>query len=204
MPGIPAIRRCRFLLRANTRRFVSPLTRTAQTLETLGARWLATYELPPMSVSQAEAWMVFLLQLDGRSGRFYGGDPSSTTPRGIATGTPTVSGGSQVGRFLATAGWTPNTTGILRAGDAVAWNTPSGWRELHRLTADANSGPSGTATLPLAPAIRESPADAASLIIASPTCVMRLATDEDGQWSVDEALVHSIVVSAEEAFAPSV
>ena len=200
MPATPGIKRTRFLLQANTQVFVSPLSQAVQTLERVGARWGASFELPPMVRADAEEWCAFLARLLGRAGRFYAGDSAGTTPRGVATGTPLVKNGGQTGSSLTTDGWTVGITGILKTGDYVSWNTPTAWRELHKLTADATSDGSGNATLSITPPIRESPADNAPLIVQSATCVMMLASDDAAAWDVDEARIYGIQFSADEAF----
>lgn len=191
------------MCRGNTREHVSPLTKSVQVLEFTGARWLASFGLPPMPRATAEIWLAFLASLEGKVGRFYAGPPDALVPRGIGTGTPVVSGASQTGTSLATTGWTASQTGILLAGDYLAWNTPSGWRELHIVCADANSDGGGAATLTLAPPIRESPANGAGLIITSPSCVMALATDAEASWSVDATMLYGVRFNAEEQFQES-
>jgi hypothetical protein len=200
MPTSPGIQRVRWLLRGQTLKHISPLTRRSQTIEIVGSRWLGTYTLPPMRRSVAEPWMIFLAQLNGRAGRFYGGDPSAASPRGSASGIPTVNGASQVGKSLMTSGWTGGATNVLRAGDFIAWDTPSGWRELHQITADASATAAGQCTVRISPPIRESPAHGATVITTATTCVMQLATDDDGRWEIDDASLYAISFSAEEAF----
>jgi len=217
MPATPKFRKCRFLLRGNTQQFISPLSRAIQTLELVGSKWLASYELPIMKRGEAEAWLAFLTRLNGRVGRFYGGDPSATTPRGTATGTPLVVGAGQTGITLNTDGWTAGIVPLL-AGDFIAWETPTGWRELHKVVVDAGETGGGygeggygeggygggEATLTITPPIRESPADNATIIISSPTCVMQLVSDEEAGWDVDEALFYGVRFNAEEVFSATV
>lgn len=200
-PATPKFRSCRFILEGHSQTFRSPLSNAIQTLELVGSRWRASYELPAMQRADAAAWIAFLARLNGRVGRFYSGDPSAETPRGVATGTPLVNGAGQTGLSVVTDGWTASVTGILKAGDYVAWGTPTSWRELHLVVVDANSNVSGQATLTITPPIRESPADNAPLILSAPTCVMMLASDEGAAWDVDEALFYGIRFSTEEAFA---
>ena len=203
MPTTPRPRASRFVLHGNTRQFVSPLTGATQTLELVGSRWMATYELPVMKRPEAEAWAAFLSRCNGLAGRFYAGDPAALTARGPATGAPVVAGASQTGTALLTDGWTDAVTGILLVGDYIAWETPSGWRELHKMVESANSDGAGLATLQITPPIRESPADNAPLIVVSPTCVMRLATADEAAWTMDRGSAYGIAFNAEEAFAGS-
>jgi len=98
---------------------VSPFTLQTQTYSWRGQIWEAEIELPPMQRDDAERWISALTALNGAEGSFLLGDPSGLVPQGIATGAPTVSGASQVGYDLVTAGWTTLTNGIIRAGDWV-------------------------------------------------------------------------------------
>jgi len=140
--------------------------------------------------------MAFLLRLRGQSGRFYGGDVTYSSPRGVATGTPLVNGASQIGSTLNTKGWTTGVTGILLAGDYIAYDVSSGLRQLHMVVVDANSDGSGLSTLTIEPPIRESPAANETVIIASPTCVMALSSDDQAAWDIDTAKHHGLSFSA--------
>lgn len=199
MPSNQKFQKARFFLRFNTREFRSPESQAVQTLELVGARWAGMFQLPPMKRDQAEPWAAFLASLHGRAGRFYAGDPAGTTPQGVATGSPVVSGANQTGTSLVTTAWSANQTGILKAGDYIAWDTPSSWREMHKVTADANSTAGGNATLAITPPIRESPANNATIIVQSPTCVMMLTSDDEAAWDI-EPLIYGIQFSAEEVF----
>ncbi len=202
-PTTPGFMVARWALGGHTIEHESPTTGSVQTLGTSGSRWAARFELPPMARATAAAWVAFLTRLNGREGRFFAGDPSAKTPRGVATGTPLVNGASQTGKTLATDGWTPTITGILLAGDFIAYDTPSGWRQLHMVVLDANSDGSGLSTLTITPPIRESPANNATIIIASPTCVMMLATDEEAGWDISTAIHFGLAFSAVEVFEAS-
>jgi hypothetical protein len=199
MPAAPAFARARFRLLANTQTFVSPLDRSAQTLELAGARWAAEFELPAMKRAQAAPWQAFLAQLRGGAGRFYAGDPDARNPRGAATGAPKVNGANQTGGQLATKGWTAGVAGILKAGDYLAFDAGVG-RELHILAADAASDGAGNAVLAIEPPIRVSPLNDTVVIVNSPACVMRLADDAQGAWDANELGVYGIRFAAIEAF----
>ena len=219
MPSTPRFRTGRFGLRSNTVTFVSPLSGATQTLELPGTKWLATYELPPMFRAEAEEWLAFLASLNGRAGRFYAGDPNGIVPRGVGGGTPVVAGANQRGRTLTVSGFSGSNPVLLK-GDYVAWDTPTGWRELHKLTADAPTlgvggydeggydiggyGGGGSTELAITPAIRESPADGATLILANASCVMMLAQDDSAMWDINEATNYGIKFNAEEVFIANV
>lgn len=192
--GIP-IQKARFGLQSNTQIHVSPLSRTAQRVEFPGARWVAEYHLAPTKRADVAAIQAFLAKLRGAAGSFYGYDPSATTPRGVATGTPLVNGADQTGTTLVTDGWTSGVTGILKAGDYFQVGN-----ELKMLVADVNSNGSGQATLTFEPPWRDSPADNAPIIVSSASCVMGLIDDDQVAWDVDEALFYGISFSAIERF----
>lgn len=198
IPASPNVRSIRFGLQANTQVFQSPLSRVTQTRELPGSLWGGTFTYPPMTRAQAAEWIAFLVRLRGQSGRFYGGDFTSKTPRGVATGTPLVNGGSQTGSTLNTKGWSGPTTGILLAGDYIAYDLASGLRQLHMVVVDANSDAGGLAALTIEPPIRESPAADQAIITASPTCVMRLISDDQAAWDVDTAKHHGLAFSGVE------
>lgn len=118
---------------------------------------------------------------------------------GVATGTPLVNGGSQNVTYLAskdtwaqsliTDGWTPSTTGILKAGDVFtiagvyavnpATKASTGRLQTFVVTADATSGATtGPATLTISPPIITSgayqtvsaaPADNAAITVKTGT-----------------------------------
>ncbi len=113
----------RFGRSANSQVFESPLSGSVQTAQLTGGKWSATYNLLPQTRAEAQEWMVFLLKLNGMAGRFYAHDPSNAIPQGTIPGTPLIKGASQTGLTLETDGWTASQTGILFAGDAIAYDT---------------------------------------------------------------------------------
>lgn len=207
----------RFLLAPNTLTWRSPLTKAAQTQIRTGARWMATYRLPPMLRADAEVWCAFLARLNGMGGRFYAYDPAGRMPRGSAAGTPLVYGADQLGTMLVTYGWTPGEAGVLRIGDYISYATPSGWRQLHKIVEEPEvvSGgfgtpgwgeggydlPSGGLALTIAPPIRESPAADAPITTTVATCVMMLVDDEQAAWNVSTAQHFGMEFSGEEVYA---
>ena len=190
----------RFGLVPNTQSFVSPLSGAVQTSELSGSKWMATFRMRPLDRAEAQAWMVFLTRLRGMSGRFYAHDPSNATPRGTIPGTPTINGAGQTGSSLNTAGWTAGQTGILLAGDAIAWETATSWRERHIVVSDVDSDGSGLATIALTHPIRESPIDSDSLIVTNAACIMHLIDDQQAFWDVTQALQFGIEFSGMEVF----
>lgn len=199
LPGTPAIRRSRWGNTANNTVFRSPLDQAAQVLELPGAKWVASYVLPPMERANAAAWQSFLMKLRGRANQFYGYDPDARSPRGTGAGAPTVNGASQTGTSLVTDGWTASQT-VLKVGDYFAYDITGGaGRQLHMVVADAVSDGTGQATLTFEPPIRTSPADNEPLILTDASCPMML-TDPSVGWDADQISLYGIEFEAEEAF----
>jgi hypothetical protein len=196
MPAAPNFTRSRFGLETNTQTFESPLTRNVQRVLLGGARWTASYTLPRMNRAQAAAWQAFFLQLEGRTNTFSGFDPDAKTPRGAATGTPLVNGGSQTGSSLTIDGCTASVTAWLKAGDYFAVNG-----ELKMLTSDASTNGSGQTTLSFKPALRGSPADNAAITVQNPTAAMILSDDMQAMWETDfNGIYEPITFTAVEVF----
>lgn len=72
----------------------SPTSRIGQTYEWPGSGWAFEAPLPPMTLTQADAWIGFLLGLNGRRGTFLFGDQSRPTTRGTASGSWAVGSGN--------------------------------------------------------------------------------------------------------------
>jgi len=175
----------------------SPFTGEQQVQPHQRQVWGMEAELPPIKRADAEEWISFLLSLNGPEGTFLAGDPNATAPRGVATGTPQVKGVGQIGRVLETDGWTISTTGILLVGDYIQLGTGANAR-LHKNLTDADSDGGGNATLDIWPALREPPADNASIITANTVGVFRLASNEM-PFSIGQAQMYGINFSAVEA-----
>lgn len=175
----------------------SPFTGEQQLYAHSREVWEADFALPPMRADDAEQWVSFLLALNGMEGTFLMGDPAYRSARGVATGTPLVNGAGQTGKTLATDGWTPNITGILKAGDYLQLGS-GGSAHLHKLTKDGNSNGSGEATFEIWPRLRVSPADNAAIIVINPVGLWRLASNES-QWSIEPGRIYGMSFSAMEA-----
>tara|TARA_R110000824_G_scaffold47353_3_gene134949 strand:+ start:9817 stop:10416 length:600 start_codon:yes stop_codon:yes gene_type:complete len=184
-----------FVLMFNTQTYGNGTTNQVQRKSTTGAKWVATYTLPPQKRATYADWQVFFALLQGRLNTFNGYDPNGVTARGIATGTPIVKGASQTGNTLITDGWTINQTGIMKKGDYFSVNN-----ELKMITADSNSDGSGDSTLTFEPPLRNSPADNAPLTVSTASCEMILLTDQVN-FQVNKSMVSSpIVIQAVEVF----
>lgn len=175
----------------------SPFTMESQSFKWPGEKWMMQFDLPVIvRRSIASEWLAFALQLQGKFNYFLIGDPSATSPAGVATGTPLVDGVSATGNILPTKGWTPNVTGILKAGDYIQYGTGVNSR-LHMVVQDADSNGSGETNLIIEPAIKTSPPDNDPIVTSSPKGVFRL-TDNSWSWSVLPGPKYRISFQAEE------
>ena len=96
-----------------------------------------------------------------------------SNPVGVASGVPVVNGAGQTGRSVATSGWTPNTTGVLKAGDVVKFAA----NKVYMLTADAASDAGGNATLAIEPALFVSPANGETVVASGVSFTVALTAD---------------------------
>lgn len=160
-----------------------------------GEMWMLEGGLPPLTRAEAAEFKVFVLQCKGPKNPFLFPVPERT-PRGVGTGTPLVNGADQVGSSLVTDGWTPSTTGILLKADWIQLGSGDTTR-LHMVTGDVDSDGSGNATIPIWPALRESPLDNAAITVNDCMGLFRLSANIGWDQSVDN--VSSIQFSAEEA-----
>jgi len=178
---------------SNTQTFTSPLSGVTQTLELPGAKWRASIGIKDLEAADSRVMSAFLVKLRGQSGRFSITDFRHPTPAGAASGTPVVAGAGQTGNALLTSGWTPSTTGILLAGDYIQVGD-----ELKMVVDDANSDATGAATLNIEPPLRNSPADASTIITDHPKCIMALENKQVG-WPTRSPLLSSFTINCLEA-----
>lgn len=197
LPSNRQIASVRFLSNDSIAISQSPFSGSQQVYKYSGQFWEADITLRPMTRDEAEYWISFLLKLNGAYGTFLLGDPNGRTPRGVATGSPLVMGGSQTGNQLITDGWTPNTTGILKAGDYIQLGTGATSR-LYKVLDDANADSSGVATLTIYPTLRTSPNDNDPVFINNTASVFRL-TSNQATWDIKEAQIYGITFGAREA-----
>lgn len=155
----------------------SPFTLESQAQVQQGQIWQMELQLPRMERAAAEAWIAFLLSLNGMEGTFLLGIAGCGTARGALGGTPLVNGASQTGRTLAIDGCTAGVTNWMRAGDLFQLGTGLN-THLHKNLVDANTNGSGQVTLDIWPRLRASPADNDAVVVASAKGLWRLATNE--------------------------
>ncbi len=178
LPTTPGFTTSKFRLTAHTTVHPSILDRTETVLERGGAMWSGAFSLPPMLRPAASVWLAKLVSLRGRYGTFYGFDPDAKTPQGTVS-VATVNGASQTGRTL-----NVTMTGTLLAGDFFHFTSTGRY---HMVVEDQ----SGSGTLEIEPALRESPANAEVLVWTNPRVKMRLITDIT-EWDADLMAVFGI------------
>ena len=171
LPSVSGISDLKFIAEAVVAVDQSPFTFKQQYFAHAGERWRVECSLPAMVRANAEEWESFLLLLRHGIGTLWFGDPTKTTPRGIATGNPIISSDGQSGRTVNISGFTNNVTGILKAGDWIQIGT-----RLHRVLRDANSDGTGVAILDIWPAIRvaDSPSTGTAVILNSAKGLFRI------------------------------
>ena len=178
-----------FGLENNNQVFESPLSNSIQVSELTGARWYATFNLPPMKKENSLEYIGFLQRLQGRVHSFFGYDANHRSPSGtIAGSTLLVNGASQTGTSLILDGAQASTT-VLKAGDFFSVNS-----ELKMVTVDATSDSSGDVTVNFVPSLRSSPSDDAVITTTNPVCTMKL-TGDSTTYSINTAGIYGISFS---------
>lgn len=184
-------------LRTAVPRSESPYSFVEQVVKFSGEIWEIECGLPRIFRDDAAAFDAFLLKLRGRWGTFLIGDPNGYNPRGSWAGTSLVNGGGQTGDTLNLKGFTPSQTNVAREGDYLQLGTGSNSR-LHKVVANANSDGSGNASLLIAPNIRTSPANNATIITTGARGKFRLAENLNG-FGIDVESTYQISFKAIEA-----
>jgi len=182
-PAIRGAKTVEWYLRSLTQTQDSPFDGTTQTIAMPGSRWCGTvsYILPRAERGLLQA---FLAALNGRAGRF-----SFTPPQAIrrlpALASPVhIHGAGQTGAVLAVDNL-PVTTLVFQAGDWISWPDAAALPQLHMITADVTSSGGGAANLLIAPPIRHSGADGATVEVVAPLGVFMLTTDDQGKFLFD-------------------
>lgn len=162
-----------------TQTFTSPFTNGEQTAQMPGSeRWVSSLAFNSLTRLESRLLEAFLVACRGAGGRFYLWNHARENPLGAAGGNPVVDGAGNYGGLLATRGWTPNTAGILLAGDYIGVNN-----EVKMVLADASSDANGKASLAIGPNIRNAPSDGMSIATVKPQGLFRLQDDNQGKMA---------------------
>jgi len=138
------------------------------------------------AVPSGATWVT--LNPDVVSAIFPAGTTISFSNISFTAGAPAVNGAGQYGYSLITNGWAPSVANLLLPGDylSIASSPVNGGDisplRLYSLTQAVNSDSSGNATLPIWPPLRESPANAAPLILTNTQGLFR-RSDPKQQWN---------------------
>lgn len=172
-------------------RTASPFTLEEQAYKWDGAQWSMEFTLPPQTTrAKASEWITFGMRLEGSFNYFLMGDPSAKTPMGVATGTPLIDGNGQTGNFLSTKGWTPNVSGILKAGDYIQIGSGINSR-LHMVVENASSDASGNAVLSILPSLRHQPVNNSPIVTSNAKGIFRMA-DNSFSWAVSPGGIYRL------------
>ncbi len=184
-PDSPAARMVEFGFASAVAAVSFPFSGDTQTQEWLGAdRLSCTVTLPPLTAAQRGAWKAFLMQMDGMANAVLMGDPDCASANGeLGDGSVPVVDGSDAtknlpgSKLLYTKAWDAGVARALVAGDALQ----VGYR-LHYVVDTVATDGNGNAVIPVRPSLREQPADEATIVLAQPKGLFRMA-DNKRSWS---------------------
>lgn len=194
LPTTPAFRQITFIAKSAIGISQSPFSLVTQATVHQGEMWEVEVELPPMHRTAAEAWIAFLMALNGMEGSFLLGDPVGQTPQGGWNGAEKVSGADQTGRSLNIKDGTEFAT--LTAGDWVQLGSGSS-STLHKLLQDVTVDSGGEATIDLWPQVRVAPSDSAVVTTSSAKGLFRLS-ENTRSWNIQVANLYGISFRAME------
>lgn len=174
----------------------SPQGGQTQTQALPGAYWSCQMDYSHARGDDFRALLLWLEMMRGRGNRCRMVHPDHLRPLGAGGGSPVVAGAGQEGASLAISGAAASVAGWLLAFDLVEVD---GY--LYRVTANADTDPSGNAVLSLNPPLRGSPADAAEIILTRPSAKMMLESDTAGT-TYEAGVIRPVVFSMREDLAP--
>lgn len=118
-------------------------TRKSQRRIVAGHLWRIKVTYPPMIRDEMAPIYAFAIKQRGES--FQITVPDKNVPRGVGTGSPTVTFGYAPGElFFVTGGWTAFITGIMKAGDIIKF---AGHSKVYMVAEDADSDALGNAAI---------------------------------------------------------
>ena len=167
----------RVIAHAQVGRTFSPFTGEDQVYAYQGQWWELDVQGGVMTRAEAEPWVTFMLQLNGKQGTFLAGDPLGRTPRGVVTGTPRVAVDSLSGNDLRLYSLTASLANVFRAGDYLQVGSSDTCR-LHKVLKDVGTNVSGVASLDIWPRLRESPTSGSIVYYTNAQGVFRLSSNE--------------------------
>lgn len=172
VPLVPGARQMDWTMQNVVGNVSNPFTGRLQTQNWQAGWWEAIVTMPPMPRSQAESWIAFAAQCQGKNGVFYFGDGLGATPQGSAQGTGVTSGSFQQPYQLTTKNWTPGQFALLSPGDWVQ----IGWR-LYKVLDQVTSDESGNASFAIWPQVREIPPNGTAIITTNAQGLFRMMSN---------------------------
>lgn len=182
--------RVEFYLEKNTTRFVSPITKTVQTLDRNGRRWMASFTFRVFEEEKAR--LVDAMLDDGDS--FLMWDMKRERPlNGVITGVA-VNGAHLRGNTSIAVDGLPVSQTHLKAGDYLGISG-----KLYRLVSDVLANGAGQATLELNRGLLADVANDAAVNFDRPTCEMLLVDDSQAARTADNTRLYPYSLSFFEA-----
>lgn len=177
---------------SNTKTFRSPFNGASQTVRFPGTRWICSLTFNNLTDEKSRRIDALVADLDGEYGRVKIRDwgREGRTP----DGNPVVQDANQTGTQLSSKGWTPGKL-VLRTGDYLTVND-----ELKMVTADVTSTSTGTAIIPIAPMLRNSPPVNGKIEVANPYGIFKLKDNQQGAGNRVPGVFTSYTLEFEEAF----
>jgi len=187
MPSYPSPRSIDFTAIDTVGVAVSPFTGQQQTQNWRNAWLEASVSMPPLKHIQAQAWIAWLLGLQGQAGVFQLGDPLAPLPQGLG-GSMTVSGAGQTGYTLNVAG-----------GAGAPSLLPGDWIQIgFRLYRNIGTYNGGAGALDIWPQIRESPLDGTAIVVTDTKGLFRLKSNVR-KWSESDMRMYGLEFEIREA-----
>lgn len=138
-------------------------------------RWEMTLKSVNLSPVDSRAVSAWANSLGGRNGTFTAVIPEVSTPKGVATGNPVVSGAHAIGASsLSASGFTVSVVGQLKAGDIIKLGNHS---KVYQVTADVSSNASGVASIAIYPKLMKSVPSGTSITVKDVPFYLRLNND---------------------------
>ena len=157
---------------------------------------LYSFNLTFRKMTKSEAFPILAFFESHAGQRFSILHPQHLTPLGNPSGSPKINGSNQTGSSIITDGWTPSTSGLMKAGDIVSFGSET---KVYRLTSDVNSDASGNATLSIFPDLNSSPSDNAvvnhtgvKFSVVMKGKVQKYSTDKENVYTYKLSLVESL------------
>lgn len=165
----------------------SPTTYQQQVQRWTGERWEASFSLPRIcDRAEAEAWVAFLLGLQGPFRTFRSGTPQSVTTMGTLVAEVVLANGLTAAGFseVPLKGLPALQANVFRAGDLIEIEI-AGHKSLHKVLQDVASAAGGVATIDIFPALRSDVPDDTVITYQNPLGTWRLDEDSLGGFTVD-------------------